>query len=110
MKLKTKKLIETIIENLDTNVEYKKLVDKVLSDVQKSIKLNPKVSLLKIKRIDGTCYLNARTFYPISLNEDKELRVYVGCYEDFPGGIKDEYAKKVAETKMRELIKKKFGL
>lgn len=99
-------LIDFLIEKSKTSDEVKKYCDEFVKKKQHELMLNPKINILKtIKESSGKHYLNVRLFLPISLNETKDLRGYIGPMDNFPNGTKDKRAIKIGEDIMRKKIK-----
>jgi hypothetical protein len=99
-------LINFLIDSCKTNEEIKKYCDEFVKKKQHELMLNPKINILKtIKEPSGKYYLNVRLFLPISLNETKDLRGYIGPMDNFPNGTKDKGAHKIGVEVIKGRIK-----
>jgi len=90
MKIKNE-LLRYMINNYNNSTDIKTFCDNMLIEVQKEYIKNPKVylSINKDNRNETKRYITAKTTFPVSIDNMKEIRVYVGTIDDYPNGIKD---------------------
>ena len=105
MKIKNE-LLNYMINNYNNSTDIKTFCDNMLIEVQKEYIKNPKVylSMNKDVRQENRRYLTAKTFYPITINKVKEIRVYVGTSDEYPNGTKDTKGKMVGKRKLIEKL------
>ena len=102
----SKDLYQYMKDNYQTSGEVKKICDEVVRKKQIEVTRHPRVYIAKTKDPKTDLYyLNCKVFFPISISEKKEVKVYIGKMSDFPNGTKDLLAKKIGTQKMREKLK-----
>jgi hypothetical protein len=111
----TNELYKFMNDNYNTIDEVKKFCDEIIIKQQNEILRNPKVYVAKTRDPKTDIYyLNCKLFFPISISERKEVKVYIGKLSDFPKGCNDTTAKKIGKENMKEKLKKiienKFGI
>lgn len=103
----SKDLFQYMKDNYHTMDEVKKICDDIIKKKQHEMMLNPRVYIAKTKDPKTDLYyLNCKVFFPFSISEKKEVKVYIGKMSDFPKGTKDPNAQKIGKQKMREKLKK----
>ena len=101
-----KELLSYIEKNYTTNNEIKSFCDDVIRKKQTEMLLDPKIYISKTKDIiTHLHYLVCRVHIPISINEKKIIKVYIGRFQDFPNGTKDENAIRIGKNRIKEKIK-----
>ena len=102
----SKDLYRYMKENYQTIGEVKKICDEIVRKKQIEVTRHPRVYVAKTKDPKTDLYyLNCKVFFPISISERKEVKVYIGKMSDFPNGTKDLLAKKIGTQKMKEKLK-----
>jgi esterase/lipase len=102
----TKELYQYMKDNYHTIDEVKKICDEVVRKKQLEVVSHPRVYIAKTKDPKTDLYyLNCKVFFPISISEKKEVKVYIGRMSDFPLGTKDPNVKKIGTQKMKEKLK-----
>lgn len=102
----SKDLYQFMKDNYHTMDEVKKICDEIVRKKQIEVARHPRVYISKTKDIKTDLYyLNCKVFFPISISEKKEVKVYIGKLSDFPNGTKDLIAKKIGTQKMRVKLK-----
>jgi hypothetical protein len=106
-------VLNFMVENYDRSIEIKEFCDKVLIDTQNEFIKNPPIymTLLKDTRsdIEIKYSLTAKTFFPISINKTKEIRIYVGRLDEYPNGTKDVRGKVLGRKLMIERLKRELN-
>ena len=94
-------LIAYMIDNYDKSSDIKEICDKLVLSIQKDIAKNPSVYVSKYRDIKtGKVYLSGKAFFPIAINKQKEIKVYVGAIDEFIDGTKNINAKAIATKKV----------
>ena len=102
----TKELYQFMKDNYHTMGEVKKICDEVVRKKQIEVSRHPRVYIAKTKDPKTDLYyLNGKVFFPTSISEKKEVKIYIGKLSDFPLGTKDPIAKKIGTQKMRVKLK-----
>jgi hypothetical protein len=102
----SKDLYQFMKDNYHTMDEVKKICDEIVRKKQIEVARHPRVYISKTKDPKTDLYyLNCKIFFPISISEKKEVKVYIGKLSDFPNGTKDLIAKKIGTQKMRTKLK-----
>ena len=107
-------LLNHLIKNYNNSTEIKTLCDNMLREVQKECIENPTTyltinNIIRKKDKKRYQYLTATTRYPFSIDNVKEVRIYVGTIDRYPNGIKDVQGKIDGKRIMRKKLSEKFG-
>lgn len=110
---RTKNLSITIIDKLKQSYGKNELVTKVCDDIfleyQKEFVKNPPVYLSKTKDMKyDTYYLNGKTYFPLNINKNVLIKVYVGKFNCF-SGTDDERGKKICKDKIIKRLQKEYS-
>lgn len=102
---------QAILQFLDSNKEVFDQLDQLVTDYeQHKVLLNPTVHIAQTKDVKNKdiTYFKAKTFFPYTNGERREVKIHLGRAENYGGKTESPQAKREAVQKMKETLARRI--